>query len=117
MNTNPKGTDREQTVPVGSLGIANGFGLYDMHGNVAEWCLDLWHVSYEGAPTNGSAWQAGGDKTIRMRRGGSWFGGAFVCRAAHRGIDDAKTRVNDLGFRVVAAPGSKSVSRTKGVSR
>jgi formylglycine-generating enzyme required for sulfatase activity len=103
----PKGTDREQTLPVGSLGIANGFGLYDMHGNVAEWCLDLWHDNYAGAPGNGSAWLAGGLAGHQIYRGGSWFDGAAEGRAAVRGSDKAKKRANDIGFRVVAVAGSK----------
>jgi formylglycine-generating enzyme required for sulfatase activity len=113
----PKGVDRERTIPVGSLGAANGFGLYDMHGNVAEWCLDAWHDGYTGAPADGSAWQAGGRPELPIHRGGSWFNGAFVCRAAHRGNEDAKKRANDIGFRVAASAGSKPVSATKSVKQ
>jgi len=51
----PKGVYREQTTDVGSF-PPNAFGLYDMHGNVWEWCADLWHDNYNGAPTDGSAW-------------------------------------------------------------
>lgn len=50
---------------------ANHFGLYDMSGNVSEWVADSYHDNYNGAPTDGSAWQ--GDGAIRMHRGGSWL--------------------------------------------
>src|SRR5205823_8354125 len=67
-----KGTNRETTTAAGSLGIANAFGLYDMHGNVYEWCMDNWHENYNGAPEDGSAWLKGGDQRKRVLRGGAW---------------------------------------------
>ncbi|WP_445252075.1 MULTISPECIES: SUMF1/EgtB/PvdO family nonheme iron enzyme [unclassified Microcoleus] len=66
----PKGLYRQQTTDVGSF-PPNSFGLYDMHGNVWEWCSDKWHDNYNGAPTDGSSWETGTDNN-RVLRGGSW---------------------------------------------
>jgi formylglycine-generating enzyme required for sulfatase activity len=78
-----KGIYRSKTVPVGSLGVANAFGLFDMHGNVYEWCEDVWHDNYSGAPTDGSAWLSGGDSSRRVLRGGSWDNFGRYCRSAY----------------------------------
>ena len=105
-----KGINRQQTIPVGSLGLANAFGLYDMHGNVREWCEDVWHDRYGGehgnAPIDGTAWVSGGDSKLRVLRGGSWYVISRLCRAAVRLRSAPGVRVNNFGFRVV------SVSRT-----
>ncbi|MCU0568011.1 MAG: formylglycine-generating enzyme family protein [Oculatellaceae cyanobacterium Prado106] len=98
----PKGIYREETTPVGSF-PPNAFGLWDMHGNVWEWCQDHWHDSYEGAPSDGSAWidsEAEKDAN-RILRGGSWFYFPRDCRSATRNYIDAGGRGNDIGFRVV----------------
>ena len=65
------------TTPVGSF-PANAWGLHDMHGNVGEWVQDCWNESYEGAPTDGSAWESG-DCDYRVVRGGSWGNSAGGC--------------------------------------
>jgi eukaryotic-like serine/threonine-protein kinase len=91
-----------QTHSVGSF-IANGFGLHDMHGNVWEWCQDVWHGNYNGAPTNGSAWVVGGDGT-RLLRGGSWFVSAQICRSAIRTWWSPDNRDLSFGLRLVVSP-------------
>ena len=92
----------ENTAPVGSF-PANGFGLYDMHGNVFEWTQDCWHGSYRGAPTNGQVWEGanGGDCDRRVVRGGSWHGGPGLLRAAGRVSYRVSGRANVLGLRLV----------------
>jgi formylglycine-generating enzyme required for sulfatase activity len=79
----------------------NASGLYDMHGNVWEWCADHWHENYKGAPTNGSAWLTDNQGAGRLMRGGSWFDYPSYCRSACRGYFGADVRDGDLGFRVV----------------
>ena len=77
----------------------NAWGLYDMHGNVWEWCEDAWHGSYKNAPTDGSAW-VGGD-TARVVRGGSWGNNPRYCRSSYRGGSEPGYRRSGFGFRVV----------------
>jgi formylglycine-generating enzyme required for sulfatase activity len=96
------GVSMGRTVPVGSLGPANDFGVYDMHGNVCEWCKDEWHENYEGAPRNGSAWTADESSAPRVTRGGSWTHSAEICRSSDRSREasDLNTRLHYMGFRV-----------------
>ena len=91
-----------QTHPVGQK-TPNAWGLYDMHGNVWEWCQDWYQDSYKGAPTDGSAWELGSDKQYRVLRGGSWDVGAGGCRSAFRFWCFPGNLVRIVGFRVVAA--------------
>lgn len=86
-----KGMNRKQTTRVGSLGAANAFGLFDMHGNVEEWCMDPWHENYDGAPSDGRIWvSSAGDswiasgENLRVVRGGSWLQIPCYNRAANR---------------------------------
>ncbi|NEO83066.1 MAG: SUMF1/EgtB/PvdO family nonheme iron enzyme [Spirulina sp. SIO3F2] len=100
-----KGKYREQTTDVGSF-PPNAFGLYDMHGNVWEWCEDVYHDSYNSAPTDGSAWLEGSENDNRSRvlRGGSWCGSPGVCRSAVRYSITRDYIFVTVGFRVVCAP-------------
>lgn len=101
----PKGEYREETTPVGSFEVANAFGLYDMHGNVWEWCLDHWHSNYEEAPADGSAWLDNDDtlngEANRLLRGGSWVNNPWLCRSACRVNSSADDQSYYIGFRVV----------------
>ncbi|MBD2429863.1 SUMF1/EgtB/PvdO family nonheme iron enzyme [Fischerella sp. FACHB-380] len=108
----PKGEYREQTTPVDSF-PPNAFGLYDMHGNVWEWCQDTWHENYQGAPTDGRAWlsenENDNDNYYRLLRGGSWYVNPGNCRSASRYRTYPDYDDNLIGFRVVCfvAPRTK----------
>ena len=82
---------------------ANALGIYDMSGNVWEWCQDKWHDDYTGAPTNGKAWTSGSSSN-RVNRGGSWYGITSYCRVAYRYGNGPSYRNNNLGFRLVLVP-------------
>jgi formylglycine-generating enzyme required for sulfatase activity len=97
-----KGEYRKATIDVGSF-PPNAFGLYDMHGNVWEWCMDTWHDSYDRAPNDGSAWIDKSAKT-RLIRGGSWLNDPLSCRSAFRDHYAPANRNYDLGFRVICWP-------------
>jgi formylglycine-generating enzyme required for sulfatase activity len=87
------------THPVG-LKLPNPWGLYDITGNIYEWCQDTYHTTYEGAPADGSAWEESG-VTYRIMRGGGWTGHEGNARSAARFAHFEVPRVNNHGFRVV----------------
>jgi formylglycine-generating enzyme required for sulfatase activity len=97
------GEYREETTPVGHFEGANSFGLYDMHGNVLEWCQDHWHDNYEGAPTDGSAWLTENEQASRVLRGGSWTFNPRNYRSAFRYSSAPALIYSYLGFRVVCS--------------
>ena len=96
----PKGKKLGETRPVGSF-FPNAFGLYDMHGNVCEWCQDDSRNNY--APTNGSAWLSG-NSSMKVVRGGSWDDLPGDCRSASRYEFNPTNRDMNIGFRVVCVP-------------
>ncbi|MEL6458028.1 MAG: SUMF1/EgtB/PvdO family nonheme iron enzyme [Cyanobacteria bacterium J06621_15] len=99
----PKGEYRGQTTDVGNF-FPNSFGLYQMHGNVWEWCLDTWHDNYDEAPLDGSSWtDSDNDSIFRMLRGGSWYDVPNVCRSACRNSLKSFNSISDYGFRVACS--------------
>jgi formylglycine-generating enzyme required for sulfatase activity/tRNA A-37 threonylcarbamoyl transferase component Bud32 len=96
---------RKETTIVGSFGVANAFGLYDMHGLVWEWCADPWHNNYQGAPTDGTVWETDGDIHRRVVRGGSRSFSAELCRSASRSWNESDGGLRMCGFRVVFSLG------------
>jgi formylglycine-generating enzyme required for sulfatase activity len=100
-----KGEHRGETTPVGQF-PPNAFGLYDMHGNVWEWCADTWHDNYDGAPTDGSVWTENGNDNRSPMRGGSWGLNPYNCRSAIRNNGIRRdVRTYTFGFRVVCVFG------------
>ena len=81
--------------------LPNEFGIYDMSGNVDEWCSDYWHnESFKGPPSDGSVWVVGGDVTRRVIRGGAWSNSGGFCRLWIRFWGDVDKRSYSLGFRL-----------------
>ena len=101
----PTGQYREQTTDVGTF-PPNAFGLYDMHGNVWEWCEDDWNENYINAPINGSALISQSDK--KTLRGGSWCFDPEDCRSACRGSYRLVSDYNAFGFRVVCSGAART---------
>ncbi|NEO25671.1 MAG: formylglycine-generating enzyme family protein [Kamptonema sp. SIO4C4] len=116
----PKGDYRKETTPVDYFPYANGFGLYDMHGNVWEWCLDPYHNNYKGAPRDGTVWDEKIKKndnryqkpseylkpllnsgSTKIVRGGSWYNLPGICRSAYRDLNNPDGSDNLIGLRVV----------------
>lgn len=96
----PAGLYRQQTTEVGSTSVANAFGLFDMHGNVFELCMDPWHATYQGSPSGARVWEEGGDTRYRVIRGGSYLSAAAFCRSAYRSWSGPDVKSTNVGFRV-----------------
>ncbi|NEO27622.1 MAG: formylglycine-generating enzyme family protein, partial [Kamptonema sp. SIO4C4] len=110
----PRGEYREETTSVGTF-PPNAFGLYDLHGNVWEWCADPWHDNYNDAPQDGRVWDKNDnryqnlsdhlaeflkDERNHILRGGSWYLIPVNCRSANRYDYVPGSLSDDVGFRV-----------------
>jgi formylglycine-generating enzyme required for sulfatase activity len=99
-NQGPKGIYLQETTPVDSF-PPNAFGLYDMHGNVWEWCQNDYSDNYDVTPVDGSAWVSEENSGLKILRGGSWYNYPRLCRSAIRYNNYPEFRYYDVGFRVV----------------
>lgn len=101
-----KGDNWGKTTPIGSF-PANSLGLYDMSGNLWEWCADVWHENYYNAPLDGSVWMFGGEQDKRVIRGGSWVDEGAYCRTTfrlHKDFDGINKHNFNVGFRLARHP-------------
>ncbi len=94
------GNSGEMTHPVGEK-LKNDFGLFDMHGNVNEWCEDTWNDNYNNAPPNGGALFDAAYASDMILRGGSWFDARSKCCSASRNHADKGSGSNTIGLRLV----------------
>ena len=91
--------DARKQAPIGIFD-PNPWGLYDVHGNVAEWTQDCYNPNYENAPTDGSAWHSG-DCSKRIVRGGSYSGAGTAATVTRRDKFNGRARLDHIGFRLV----------------
>lgn len=91
---------------MGGTTAPNAWGLYDLHGNLWEWTQDCWHANFDGAPTDGSAWEGADKCEARTIRGGSWNSLPFDIRTSVRAAMAHDMQYNTVGFRVVRASSS-----------
>ena len=96
----PPGPFRNRLTEVGQF-PPNIFGLYDMHGNVREWCADPWHKNYHDAPSKAAVWEEWGNSSLRVLRGGAWDFNCFSCRCSARNWRFPVFGSANIGFRVV----------------
>jgi formylglycine-generating enzyme required for sulfatase activity len=101
----PEGKNRQQTTDVGSF-PPNASGLYDMHGNVWEWCLDDYIDNYSDAPRDGIALTGRSD--VKLLRGGSWDDNPANCRSAYRNDYNLDHCNHYIGFRVVCSGAART---------
>ena len=97
-----EGEYRHKTTKVGSFS-PNRFGLYDLHGNVAEWCEDTWHDNYQEAPNNGDSWLEEDGSLERVLRGGSWLHLPGSCRSSQRLSSSGNSKSDAFGFRIASS--------------
>jgi formylglycine-generating enzyme required for sulfatase activity/tRNA A-37 threonylcarbamoyl transferase component Bud32/DNA-directed RNA polymerase subunit RPC12/RpoP len=95
--------EQDETTDVEIFGVANAFGLYDLHGLVWEWCADPWHDDYQDAVTDGQVWQEQGESLCRVIRGGAWGFAPEYCRSATRNWCLLDSGFNFIGFRVAVS--------------
>jgi formylglycine-generating enzyme required for sulfatase activity len=93
---------RKRLSLINEFKLPNKFGLFDMHGNVWEWCLDHWHDDYQSAPSDASSWVNPDSTLRRVLRGGSWKCEAYLCRSTSRFANNESDNLSDdIGFRIV----------------